>query len=60
MTVRIDHMKRHVEENRQDKAARRAYNQLLSRRRTLLKYLRRKDFAAYRNTLKQVGIKGFE
>ena len=59
LTVRIDHMKAHCAENRQDKAARRAYTMLLTRRRNLLQYLRRKDFQAYQNTLKELKITGF-
>lgn len=43
----------------QDKAAKRAYTMLLTRRRDLLQYLRRKDFAAYIRTLEELGITGF-
>lgn len=60
LSVRIQHIKEHVANNRQDKAARRAYDQLLSQRRKLLLYLRRKDFLAYRRTLKELGITGFK
>lgn len=59
LQVRIDHIKEHCQNNRQDKPSKRAYTRLLTRRRDLLKYLRRKDFAAYQNTLKELNITGF-
>lgn len=59
LTVRIEHMKQHCAANKQDKAAKRAYTMLLTRRRNLLHYLRRKDFEAYTRTLNELNITGF-
>lgn len=59
LTVRVEHMKAHCAGNKQDKAAKRAYTMLLTRRRKLLQYLRRKDFAAYTRTLEELKITGF-
>lgn len=59
LTVRIQHVKEHCAANKQDKAARRGYTALLTRRRKLLQYLRRKDFAAYQNTIKTLDLQGF-
>ncbi|EWM25760.1 30s ribosomal protein s15 [Nannochloropsis gaditana] len=59
LTVRIKHVKDHCNANKQDKAARRGYTALLTRRRTLMKYLRRKDFASYQNVIKELGLTGF-
>jgi small subunit ribosomal protein S15 len=59
LTVRIQHVKEHCAANRQDKAARRGYTALLTRRRNLMQYLRRKDFGAYQNVIKELNLTGF-
>jgi small subunit ribosomal protein S15 len=59
LTVRIEAMRAHCQANKQDKAAKRAFTTLLTRRRNLLQYLRRKDFEAYARTLAELRITGF-
>jgi small subunit ribosomal protein S15 len=59
LTVRIEAMKEHCAAHRQDKASQRAYVALMTKRRNLLQYLRRKDFAAYQHTIKTLELKGF-
>lgn len=59
LTVRIQHVKEHCAANRQDKAARRGFTALLTRRRNLMQYLRRKDFGAYQNVIKELNLTGF-
>jgi len=59
LTVRIQHVKEHCATYRQDKAARRGYTALLTRRRNLMSYLRRKDFGAYQNVIKELNLTGF-
>lgn len=59
LTVRIEAMRAHCAANKQDKAAKRAFTTLLTRRRNLLQYLRRKDFEAYTRTLAELKITGF-
>ncbi|KAM3576644.1 hypothetical protein VYU27_001447 [Nannochloropsis oceanica] len=59
LTIRIQHIKDHCATNRQDKAARRGYTSLLTRRRNLMQYLRRKDFGAYQHVIKELNLTGF-
>lgn len=57
LTQRIFHLAEHLKEHRKDVACRRGLQKLLSRRKALLKYLRRKDFDAYAMVISRLGLK---
>lgn len=59
LTVRIRAIEQHLASNKQDKFTKRGYTGLMTRRRRLMAYLRRKDFRAYRNIIEVLGLKGF-
>ena len=47
LTARIEHLKKHLEEHKQDNHSRRGIVMMVARRRKLLDYLNRKDSARY-------------
>ena len=56
LTVRIDALRDHLALHPKDKHSRRGLDGLVSRRRKLLKYLERKDFDSYANTVKSLNL----
>lgn len=60
LTVRIEALKSHCLANKKDKHNKRGLDNLLSRRRKLMKYLARKDFDSYANVVKSLNLKGVD
>ena len=58
LSVKIDYLSDHVAKFKKDKAARRALDQLYNKRRSLMKYLRRKDFDSYVAVVKTLNLEG--
>lgn len=57
LTERIGYLTEHFKTHKKDHHSRRGLLQLVSRRRRLLDYLRRKDVERYRNVIKALGIR---
>lgn len=57
LTEKVHYMEKHLRENRQDKHSRRGLVAMLSKRTTLLKYLRKKNFSTYKELLYQLNLK---
>ena len=57
MTARINELTDHLKENKNDHMARRGLLVLVGRRKRLLKYLARKDSAAYLSLIKKLGLR---
>ncbi|GAD05175.1 30S ribosomal protein S15 [Porphyromonas crevioricanis] len=56
-TYRIQHLTKHLQENKKDFATARSLKRLVGRRRQLLDYLTRKDIERYRAIIKELGIR---
>ena len=56
-TARIQELTEHLKVNKQDVQARRGLLVLVGQRKRDLKYLQRKDFARYKATLEQHGLR---
>ena len=57
LTTRIKEITEHLKINKHDHMARRGLIQMVGRRKRLLKYLERKNFDAYRNTVAALGLR---
>jgi len=57
LTGRISELTEHLKENKKDHMARRGLLVLVGRRKRLLKYLARKDSAAYLALIKKLGLR---
>jgi len=54
---RIDHITKHLKENRKDHSSTRALITLVGKRRSLLNYLSRKDITKYRALIEKLGLR---
>ena len=57
LTARIKELTSHMQEHKTDYASRRGLLKLVTRRRGLLKYLNKKNHAAYVELIKKLGLK---
>ena len=57
LTAKIKAMAQHMQVHRKDYHSRRGLQAMLSQRRSLLQYLRRKDFDSYAVVLSRLGLK---
>ncbi len=57
ITERIKEMTHHMSDNKQDKACRRGLLKLVAQRRSLLRYIARKDIDAYKSIITRLGLK---
>ena len=57
LTSRILHLTEHLKQHKKDHASRRGLLIMVGRRGTLLKYLRRKDQARYRDLIERLGLR---
>ncbi len=58
LTAEIDNLTQHMVENKKDKHSKRGLYKKVSKRKSLLKYLERKDIEAYRKLLKDLNLRG--
>ena len=56
-TYRIQHLSKHLEENRKDFNTERSLVRLVGKRRSLLDYLKTKDILRYREIVKELGLR---
>ena len=56
LTVRIDALREHVKRHRKDHSSKRGLEALTNQRKKVLRYLRRKDFEAFRAIVKELDI----
>ena len=57
LTSRIKEITEHLKVHKQDHKARRGLIQMVGRRKRLLSYLERKDFAGYKALITQLGLR---
>ncbi|WP_367607939.1 30S ribosomal protein S15 [Legionella sp. W05-934-2] len=57
MTARIKYLTEHFKEHKKDFHSRRGLQDLVSKRRKLLKYLKRVDSARYQDLIKKLGLR---
>lgn len=57
LTDRIQHLTEHLKKFPKDHATRRGLLRLVGRRAALLRYYARNDYAAYRDLIKELGIR---
>jgi len=57
LTERINHLTDHFRTHHKDHASRRGLLQMVSRRRSLLDYLKKVEFARYKNIIGSLGIR---
>ncbi|MGD8374023.1 MAG: 30S ribosomal protein S15 [Candidatus Woesebacteria bacterium] len=57
LTARIKQLTEHLKENKHDNHGRRGLIQMVGRRKKLLAYLQRKDFAAYQALIAKLGLR---
>ena len=57
LTERINHLNEHLKEHKHDNHSRRGLLKMVGKRRGLLDYLKDKDIEAYRNLIKELGIR---
>ena len=57
LTARIKEVTAHLQANKHDFMARRGLQQMVGRRKKLLKYLERKDFEAYKAVVSKLGLR---
>ncbi|MFP3948034.1 MAG: 30S ribosomal protein S15 [Gemmatimonadota bacterium] len=57
LTARINQLREHFDDHRQDHHSRRGLLRMVGRRRKLLDYLRRKDVQQYRDLLEDLGLR---
>jgi len=57
LTARIENLTEHFRAHDKDHHGRRGLLKMVGRRRRLLEYLRRTDFDAYRNLIKELGLR---
>jgi small subunit ribosomal protein S15 len=58
LSERIRELTDHLETHRKDFSAQRGLRKMVGLRRRLLKYVKRRDLAAYRELIAQLGIRG--
>lgn len=56
-THRINHLTKHLRNNRKDYNTQRSLVRLVGKRRSLLDYLKNKDIERYRSIIKELGIR---
>lgn len=56
-TVRINHLTKHLKNNRKDYNTERSLVKLVGKRRSLLDYLTKKDVLRYRAIIKELGLR---
>lgn len=56
-TYRIDHLTKHLKNNRKDHSTRRGLMRLVGKRRRLLDYLQKKDIERYRALIAELGLR---
>ena len=56
-SYRISHLTEHLKVNRKDYSTERALTMLVGKRRSLLEYLKARDFERYRNIVKELGLR---
>ena len=56
-SYRISHLTEHMKQHRKDHMTERSLTLLVSKRRALLNYLKRKDIGRYRNIVKSLGLR---
>jgi len=56
-TKRIEYMTEHLRKNKKDHSARRGLIQLVSKRKSLLNYLRRNNLDSYKNIIQNLNIR---
>lgn len=57
LTARIKQLEEHLKTHRKDFHSRRGLMKLIGKRRSLLEYLKRKDFLKYQAVLRDLGLK---
>ncbi len=57
LTQRIRHLTEHLKTHPKDHTSKRGLLKMVGRRRRLLAYLRRKDFARYQEVIKALGLR---
>lgn len=57
MSVRIKHLTEHFKVHKKDFHSRRGLQQLVNKRRKLLKYLKRKDTEGYQQLIQSLGLR---
>jgi len=57
LTERIQYLTEHFKQHAKDHHSRRGLLKLVGQRRSLLKYLQKKDIAKYRTLIKELGIR---
>lgn len=57
LTERVANLTEHLKSNKKDHHTRRGLLKLVGKRRSLLKYLKRKDIERYRTAIKELGIR---
>jgi len=57
LTERIQYLTEHFKKHAKDHHSRRGLLKLVGQRRSLLKYLQKKDITRYRNLIKELGIR---
>lgn len=57
LTARINDLQKHFEKNKKDHHSRRGLLRMVSQRRRLLEYLKRKDFEGYRALIAKLGLR---
>ena len=58
LTARINELTEHMKQHKKDVASRRGLLAMVSNRRSLLSYIKRKDEAKYADLIKKLGIRG--
>ena len=57
LTTEINHLQSHFSEHKKDHHSRRGLLKKVSRRRSLLDYLKKKDFGRYAELIKRLGLR---
>lgn len=57
LTARIEDLQQHFQTHKKDHHSRRGLLRLVSQRRSLLDYLKKKDFDAYRSLIAKLGLR---
>lgn len=57
LTARINHLREHFDDHRQDHHSRQGLLRMVGRRRKLLDYLKRKDLQQYRKMIEDLGLR---
>lgn len=57
LTERINYLNEHLKANKKDHHSRRGLLKMVGQRRSLLEYLKKKDFERYRNIVTRLGLR---